>query len=130
MKESGGKVLGVTRAPLATPDFSSYLVQAQASGAKVLGLANAGTDLQNCIKQAAEFGISGKGMKVATLLMQISDVNSLGQKTCEGLVYTELVLLGHDRQDARLVEALGRQDGRHGAGAAARRAATARRITG
>jgi branched-chain amino acid transport system substrate-binding protein len=89
VKAAGGKVLGTTRAPLATADFSSYLVQAQASGAKVLGLANAGTDLQNCIKQAAEFGISGKGMKVATLLMQISDVNSLGQKTCEGLVYTD-----------------------------------------
>jgi branched-chain amino acid transport system substrate-binding protein len=89
VKKAGGKVLGTTRAPLATPDFSSYLVQAQASGAKVLGLANAGTDLQNCIKQAAEFGISGKGMKVATLLMQISDVNALGQKTCEGLIYTD-----------------------------------------
>jgi branched-chain amino acid transport system substrate-binding protein len=89
VKKAGGKVLGTTRAPLATADFSSYLVQAQASGAKVLGLANAGTDLQNCIKQAAEFGISGKGMKVATLLMQISDVNSLGQKTCEGLIYTD-----------------------------------------
>ncbi|HTC09414.1 MAG TPA: ABC transporter substrate-binding protein [Acetobacteraceae bacterium] len=89
VKKNGGKVLGVTRAPLATPDFSSFLVQAQSSGAKVLGLANAGTDLQNCIKQAAEFGISGKGMKVATLLMQISDVNSLGQKTCEGLIYTD-----------------------------------------
>jgi branched-chain amino acid transport system substrate-binding protein len=78
VKKAGGKVLGATRAPLATADFSSYLVQAQASGAKVLGLANAGTDLQNCIKQAAEFGIS-KSMKVATLLMQISDVNSLVQ---------------------------------------------------
>lgn len=89
VKKAGGKVLGTTRAPLATADFSSYLVQAQASGAQVLGLANAGTDLQNCIKQAAEFGISGKGMKVATLLMQISDVNSLGQKTCEGLIYTD-----------------------------------------
>jgi branched-chain amino acid transport system substrate-binding protein len=88
VKKAGGKVLGATRAPLATADFSSYLVQAQASGAKVLGLANAGTDLQNCIKQAAEFGIS-KSMKVATLLMQISDVNSLGQKTCEGLIYTD-----------------------------------------
>jgi branched-chain amino acid transport system substrate-binding protein len=89
VKKAGGKVLGTTRAPLGPADFSSYLVQAQASGAKVLGLANAGTDLQNCIKQAAEFGIGGKGMKVATLLMQISDVNSLGQKTCQGLVYTD-----------------------------------------
>src|SRR5208283_1499776 len=89
VKQAGGKILGSVTAPLGTADFSSFLVQAQASGAKVLGLANAGTDLQNCIKQAAEFGISGKGMKVATLLMQISDVNSLGQKTCEGLIYTD-----------------------------------------
>lgn len=89
VKKAGGKVLGTTRAPLATPDFSSFLIQAQSSGAKVLGLANAGTDTQNCIKQAAEFGIMGKGMKVATLLMQISDVNSIGQKTCKGLIYTD-----------------------------------------
>jgi branched-chain amino acid transport system substrate-binding protein len=77
------------RAPLGTADFSSFLVQAQASGAKVIGLANAGTDAQNCIKQAAEFGLTKSGIKLATLLMQISDVNSLGQKVCEGLAYTD-----------------------------------------
>ena len=70
-------------------DFSSYLVQAKASGAKVFGFANAGTDLQNCIKQAAEFGLSQSGTRMATLLMAINDVHSLGQKTCEGLVYTD-----------------------------------------
>jgi branched-chain amino acid transport system substrate-binding protein len=86
---AGGKVLGSARAPLATPDFSSFLVQAQASGAKVIGLANAGTDTQNCIKQAAEFALTKSGVKMATLLMQISDVNSLGQKICEGLAYTD-----------------------------------------
>ena len=86
---AGGKVLGSVRAPLGTADFSSYLVQAQASGAKVIGLANAGTDAQNCIKQAAEFGLTKNGAKLATLLMQISDVAALGQKTCEGLVYTD-----------------------------------------
>jgi branched-chain amino acid transport system substrate-binding protein len=86
---AGGKVLGSVRAPLGTADFSSYLVQAQASGAKVIGLANAGTDAQNCIKQAAEFGLTKNGAKLATLLMQISDVNSLGQKVCEGLAYTD-----------------------------------------
>jgi branched-chain amino acid transport system substrate-binding protein len=75
---AGGKVLGSARAPLATADFSSYLVQAQASGAKVIGFANAGTDTQNCVKQAAEFGLTKGGVKLATLLMQISDVNSLG----------------------------------------------------
>ena len=114
VQAAGGKVLGAVKAPLGTADFSSYLVQAKASGAKVFGFANAGTDLQNCIKQAAEFGLSQGGTRMATLLMAINDVHSLGQKTCEGLVYTELVLLGHDRQDARLVEAVERQDERHG----------------
>ena len=89
VKAAGGKVLGAVRAPLATADFSSFLIQAQSSGAKVIGLANAGTDLQNCIKQASEFGLTKGGTKVATLLMQISDVNSLGQKVCEGLIYTD-----------------------------------------
>ncbi len=88
VKQAGGTVLGAVRAPLGTADFSAYLVQAQASGAQVLGLANAGTDLQNCIKQAAEFGI-GKTMKTATLLMQVADVNSLGQNVCAGLSYTD-----------------------------------------
>jgi len=89
VKAAGGKVLGAVRAPLGTADFSSYLVQAQASGAKVIGLANAGTDTQNCVKQAAEFGLTKGGAKLATLLMQISDVNSLGQKVAEGLNYTD-----------------------------------------
>lgn len=89
VKAAGGKVLGTERAPLGTADFSSYLVQAKASGAKVFGFANAGTDLQNCIKQAAEFGISQSGVRMATLLMAINDVNSLGLKTCQGLVYTD-----------------------------------------
>ncbi len=89
VKASGGKIVGNVRAPLGTADFSSYLLQAQASGAKVFGFANAGTDLQNCIKQSAEFGISQSGIRMATLLMAINDVNSLGQKTCEGLVYSD-----------------------------------------
>jgi branched-chain amino acid transport system substrate-binding protein len=89
VKSAGGKVLGSVKAPLGTADFSSYLVQAKASGAKVMGFANAGTDLQNCIKQASEFGLSQSGLRMATLLMAINDVNSLGQKTCEGLVYTD-----------------------------------------
>jgi branched-chain amino acid transport system substrate-binding protein len=89
VKSAGGKVLGSVRAPLGTADFSSFLIQAQASGAKVIGFANAGTDLQNCIKQAAEFGLTKGGVKVATLLMQVSDVNSLGQKVCEGLSFTD-----------------------------------------
>jgi branched-chain amino acid transport system substrate-binding protein len=89
VQAAGGKVLGNVRAPLGTADFSSYLVQAKASGAKVFGFANAGTDLQNCIKQAAEFGLSQSGVRMATLLMAINDVHSLEQKTCEGLVYTD-----------------------------------------
>ncbi len=89
VKAAGGTVLGAVRAPLGTADYSSYLIQAQASGTKVIGLANAGTDLQNCIKQGAEFGLNKGGTRVATLLMQITDVNSLGQKACAGLVYTD-----------------------------------------
>jgi branched-chain amino acid transport system substrate-binding protein len=89
VQAAGGKVLGSVRAPLGTADFSSYLVQAKASGAKVFGFANAGTDLQNCIKQAAEFGLSQSGVRMATLLMAINDVNSLGLKACEGLDYTD-----------------------------------------
>jgi branched-chain amino acid transport system substrate-binding protein len=89
VKANGGQVLGTVRAPLATPDFSSFLVQAQSSGAKVIGFANAGVDLQNCLKQAAEFGLTANGTRLATLLMQISDVHSLGQKVCAGLAYTD-----------------------------------------
>ena len=84
--KAGGKVLGSARAPLGTTDFSAYLLQAQASGAKVIGLANAGTDLQNCVKQAAEFGIVKNGQLLATLLMMISDILALGQDVCQGLV--------------------------------------------
>ena len=72
------------RAPLGTSDFSTYLLQAKASGAKVIGLANAGTDLQNCIKQSAEFEMTQNGVRLATLLMAITDVNSLGLKTAQG----------------------------------------------
>jgi branched-chain amino acid transport system substrate-binding protein len=89
VKAAGGKVLGAVRAPLGTADYSSYLVQAQSSGAKVIGFANAGTDTQNCVKQAAEFGLGHSGIRLATLLMQISDVAALGQRVCEGLVYTD-----------------------------------------
>ena len=84
MQAAGGKVLGTVRAPLATADFSSYLVQAKASGAKVFGFANAGTDLQNCIKQAAEFGLSQSGVRMATLLMAINDVQFAGPEDLPG----------------------------------------------
>jgi branched-chain amino acid transport system substrate-binding protein len=86
---NGGTVLGEVRAPLASPDFSSFLLQAQASKAKVIGLANAGGDTVTSIKQAAEFGITSGGQKLAGLLVFISDVNSLGLKTAQGLELTE-----------------------------------------
>jgi branched-chain amino acid transport system substrate-binding protein len=86
---SGGKVLGAVRVPLNTPDFSSYLLQAQASKAKIVGLANAGGDTINSIKQAAEFGLVEGGQKLAGLLVFVTDINSLGLKTANGLQLTE-----------------------------------------
>ena len=85
---NGGKVLGGVAHPLNTSDFSSYLLQAQASKAKIIGLANAGGDTINAIKQGAEFGITAGGQQFAGLLVFISDVNSLGLKTAAGLVLT------------------------------------------
>ena len=89
VKEQGGQVLGNVRHPFPNNDFSSYLVQAQASRAKVIGLANAGTDLVTCIKQAAEFGITRRGTKIAVLLMFVTDVHSLGLEAAQGLVLAE-----------------------------------------
>jgi branched-chain amino acid transport system substrate-binding protein len=86
---SGGKVLGSVRHPLNTSDFSSYLLQAQASRAKVIGLANAGGDTINSVKQAAEFGIARSGQNLAGLLVFASDVAALGLQTAQGLVLTE-----------------------------------------
>jgi branched-chain amino acid transport system substrate-binding protein len=86
---NGGKVLGGVKAPINTADFSSFLLQAQASKAKVIGLANAGGDTTNSIKQAAEFGIVAGGQKLAALLLFINDVHSLGLKTAQGLTFTE-----------------------------------------
>jgi branched-chain amino acid transport system substrate-binding protein len=85
VEASGGKVLGDVSVPLNNADFSSFLVQAQSSKAKVIGLANAGGDTINSIKQGAEFGIVEGGQKFAALLMFISDVHSLGLKTAQGL---------------------------------------------
>jgi branched-chain amino acid transport system substrate-binding protein len=86
---NGGKVLGGVKHPINTADFSSFLLQAQASKAKVVGLANAGGDTTNSIKQAAEFGIVSGGQKLAALLLFINDVHSLGLKTAQGLTFTE-----------------------------------------
>jgi branched-chain amino acid transport system substrate-binding protein len=87
--KGGGKVLGSARHPLGSTDFSSYLVQARASGAKIVGLANAGTDAQNAIKQAAEFGIVRGGQRLASLLVFASDVAALGLDAAQGLVLAE-----------------------------------------
>jgi len=87
--KNGGKVLGKVRHPLNSQDFSSFLLQAQSSKAKIIGLANAGGDTINSIKQAAEFGIVQGGQNLAGLLVFISDVHSLSLKTAQGLIFTE-----------------------------------------
>jgi branched-chain amino acid transport system substrate-binding protein len=87
--KNGGKVLGAVRTPFPGTDFSSFLLQAQASKAKVIGLANAGGDTINSIKQAGEFGIVAGGQKLAGLLVFVTDVNALGLQTAQGLVLTE-----------------------------------------
>jgi branched-chain amino acid transport system substrate-binding protein len=87
--KSGGKVLGSVRHPLNTSDFSSFLLQAQASKAKVIGLANAGGDTVNAIKQAAEFGIMKGGQKVSPLLAFVTDIDSIGLDTAQGLLLAE-----------------------------------------
>jgi branched-chain amino acid transport system substrate-binding protein len=87
--EAGGEVLGSVRTPFPGTDFSSFLLQAQASGAQVIGLANAGGDTINSIKQASEFGITQGGQALAGLLVFINDIHSLGLETAQGLVLTE-----------------------------------------
>jgi branched-chain amino acid transport system substrate-binding protein len=87
---NGGKVLGSVSHPLNTQDFSSFLLQAQHSKAKIIGLANAGGDMQNAIKQSAEFGIMAGGQHFAGLLVTVVDVNALGLKAAQGLMLTEV----------------------------------------
>jgi branched-chain amino acid transport system substrate-binding protein len=87
--KSGGKVLGKVRHPFPGQDFSSFLLQAQASKAKIIGLANAGGDTINSIKQASEFGIVAGGQSLAGLLVFITDIHALGLKTAQGLIFTE-----------------------------------------
>jgi branched-chain amino acid transport system substrate-binding protein len=89
VKESGGKVLGDVRHPLNSSDFSSFLLQAQASKAKVIALANAGGDTTNALKQAAEFGITQGGQKMIALLQEITDTHALGIKATQGLIVTD-----------------------------------------
>jgi branched-chain amino acid transport system substrate-binding protein len=89
VKASGGTVVGSVRHPLSTQDFSSFLLQAQSSGAKVIGLANAGLDTSNAIKQAAEFGITQGGQHLAALLFTLAEVHGLGLEAAQGLTLTE-----------------------------------------
>ncbi|HSN21622.1 MAG TPA: ABC transporter substrate-binding protein [Usitatibacter sp.] len=88
VKKAGGKVLGDVKVPLNTQDFSSFLLQAQASKAKIIGLANAGGDTINSIKQASEFGITKAGQKMAGLLVFLSDIHGIGLEKAQGLVLT------------------------------------------
>ena len=96
VKEKGGTVVGAVRHPLATTDYSSFLLQAQASGAKVIGLANAGMDTQNAIKQAAEFGIVAGGQRLAALLFTLAEVHGIGIDAAQGLTLTEAFYWNRD----------------------------------
>jgi branched-chain amino acid transport system substrate-binding protein len=89
VKANGGEVVGAVRHPLSNADYSSFLLQAQSSGANVVGLANAGADTQNAIKQAAEFGITQSGQRLAALLFTLAEVNGLGLEAAQGLTLTE-----------------------------------------
>ena len=89
VRAAGGTVIGSARHPLNNADFSSFLLQAQASKAKIIGLANGGADTINTIKQAAEFGIVAQGQNLAGIVMFISDIHSLGLKLAQGLIITE-----------------------------------------
>ncbi|HEX6840619.1 MAG TPA: ABC transporter substrate-binding protein [Stellaceae bacterium] len=89
IRDAGGKVLGAVKHPLNTSDFASYLLQAQASGAKVVAFANGGSDTINAVKQAAEFGLTAKGAKLAAFALNITDIHSLGLATAQGIVFVE-----------------------------------------
>ena len=115
VEEGGGSVAGSVNHPLGSPDFSSFLLQAQSSGAEIVGLANAGTDTINAIKQAGEFGITQAGQNLAGLVIVISDVHALGLEAAQGLLATTAFYW--DRDDAsrewsqRFQERTGRMPG-------------------
>lgn len=104
VEKLGGSVAGSSLAPLGTTDFSSYLLQAQSSGAKVIGLANAGQDTVNSIKQAHEFGITDAGQELAGMLVLISDVKSLGTDVAKGLSFTSAWYWNHDDESRQWKE--------------------------
>src|SRR6201990_1682881 len=109
---NGGKVVGSVRIPLNSSDFSSFLLQAQSSKAKIIGLANAGLDPANSIKQASEFGIVSGGQKLAGLLMTLSEVNGLGLQAAQGLVLTEGFYWDHDDTTRAFSERFFKRTGR------------------
>src|SRR6201992_1183823 len=109
---AGGKVVGSVRVPLNSSDFSSFLLQAQSSKAKIVGLANAGQDTTNAIKQAAEFGTVRQGQKLAGLLMTISEVHGLGLGEAQGLVLTEGFYWDRDDQSRAFSERFFKRTGR------------------
>ena len=114
VKQAGGTVVGSVKAPFPTADFSSFLLQAQASGAKVIGLCNAGSDAVNSIKQAGEFGLTQAGIKVAALLVFISDVHALGLQAAQGLNLTESFYWDlNDRTRAFTSRLIKKTDGYH-----------------
>ena len=112
VKAAGGKVLGAVRTPLNTSDYSSFLLQAQSSKAKVVGLANAGGDTINSIKQAAEFGITAGGQKLAALLLTLSEVHGLGLKAAQGTVLTESFYWDRNDKSREFDERLYKRTGR------------------
>ena len=112
VKSKGGKVLGSVRHPLNTSDFSSFLLQAQSSKAKIIGLANAGLDTANSIKQAAEFGIAAGGQKLAGLLLTLAEVHGLGLEAAQGLVLTEAFYWDRNDQSREFSERFFKRTGR------------------
>jgi branched-chain amino acid transport system substrate-binding protein len=109
---NGGKVLGSVRIPLNSSDFSSFLLQAQSSKAKIIGLANAGLDTSNSIKQAAEFGIVKGGQKLAGLLLTLAEVHGLGLEAAQGLVLTEAYYWDRDDRSRAFGERFFKRTGR------------------
>jgi branched-chain amino acid transport system substrate-binding protein len=113
VQSKGGRVLGAVRHPLNTADFSSFILQAQASGAKVIGLANAGLDTANVIKQASEFGVmQGGKQRLAALLFTLAEVNGLGTKAAQGLVLTEGYYWDMDDKSRAFADRFMKQTGR------------------
>ncbi|HBF32202.1 ABC transporter substrate-binding protein [Rhizobium sp.] len=112
VKANGGKVVGSVRHPLSNSDYSSFLLQAQSSGAKVIGLANAGADTQNAIKQASEFGITQGGQRLAALLFTLAEVHGLGLQAAQGLTLTEGFYWDRDDESRKFGERFMKRTGK------------------